>query len=302
MNKNVCLFVFVLFIQACGGSNTQNNPISNTDNNTSSPLENEDENSTSLSSINNHIIQPMPIYNQAYQESFAADTINEIFSTARNAYVLVDPFGDNVTQHINTMKSHNNEVGGYISAGTGENYRDDFAAMQPYLTPTAWPEWPDEFFVSETTTGILPIMKARIDKMASWGLDWVEFDNMDWLDDETRVTYNLTATVTQAQNYINALCDYTHSKGMKCMAKNTVENFTQFDGVLYESYDDDKNWWNHAGLQSFLAAGKPVIINHYNESDCDGVYAWYKSVYHSDKISFICEDVGTQKYKHYNEE
>jgi hypothetical protein len=26
-----------------------------------------------------------------------------------------------------------------------------------------------------------------------------------------------------------------------------------------------------------------------------------KAVYNSDKISFICEDVATKKYKHYNE-
>lgn len=253
------------------------------------------DNTTSLSN-------PMPVYNQAYQENFSADSISEILTSAKDAYVLVDPFDDEtVIDNIPNIKAKGNEVGGYISAGTGENYRDDFAAMQPYLTPTSWPKWPNEFFVSETTTGILPIMKARIDKMASWGLDWVEFDNMDWLDDETRVTYNLTATVQEAEEYINALCDYTHSKGMKCMAKNTVENFAQFDGVLYESYDDDKNWWDHAGLQSFLNAGKPVIINHYYESDCDGVYAEYKTFYNSDKISFICEDVGTEKYKHYNQ-
>ena len=256
-----------------------------------------DSNTTQATNLPN----PMAVYNQAYQENFSADSINDIVNHAHNAYVLVDPFGDDVTQHISTIKSQGNEVGGYISVGTGENYRDDYETMKPYLTSTAWPDWPDEFFVSETTTGILPLMKARIDKMAAWGLDWVEFDNMDWLDDETRVTYNLSATVQEAEDYINALCDYTHSKGMKCMAKNTVENFANFDGVLYESYDEEKNWWDHAGLQSFLNAGKPVIINHYNENDCNAVYSEYKDFYHSDKISFICEDVGTEKYKHYNQ-
>lgn len=246
-------------------------------------------------------IQPFPVYNQAYQENFASDTIDEIVTKADNAYVLLDTFSDGVVQHIATIKTNGNQIGGYISVGTGENYRDDFSALEPYLTPTAWPEWPDEFFVSETTTGVLPIMKRRIDKMVAVGVDWVEFDNMDWLNAETRVQYHLIATVAQAKAYINALCDYTHSKGLKCMAKNTVEGFLKFDGVLYESHDDNKNWWDHAGLQSFLNAGKPVIINHYNERDCDGVYAWYKSFYNSDKISFICEDVGSRRYKHYNE-
>jgi len=143
-------------------------------------------------------------------------------------------------------------------------------------------------------------MKERINKMATWGVDWVEFDNMDWLDEESRVKYGLTATVTEAKAYINALCDYTHAKGMKCMAKNTVDGFESFDGVLYESYSHEKNWWDTAGTTSFLNAGKLVIINHYEESDCDGVYAEYKAFYNSENISFICEDVATQKYKHYN--
>jgi len=85
------------------------------------------------------------------------------------------------------------------------------------------------------------------------------------------------------------------------MAKNTVDGFAQFDGVLYESFHAEKNWWNIQGTRDFINAGKLVIINHYNETDCDGVYAEYKNFYNSQKISFICEDVATQKYKHYNQ-
>ena len=244
---------------------------------------------------------PAPIYNQAYQENYAADTIEEILAHARGAYVLLDALEDDIGPYVSQVKAKGNQVGGYISAGTGESYRSDFAQLQPYLTSTAWPDWPDEYFVSEVTTGILPIMKNRIDTMAEWGADWIEFDNMDWLDEDTRVQYNLSATVAEAKAYINALCDYTHSKGMKCMAKNTVDGFGQFDGVLYESYHNEKNWWDTQGTRDFINAGKLVIINHYNETDCDSVYAEYKSFYNTQKISFICEDVATQKYKHYNE-
>ena len=244
----------------------------------------------------------LPIYNQAYQENFEADSISEILADAKDAYVLVDPFNnDGVVEQIATIKSKNNQVGGYISAGTIEDWRDDFPLLEPYLISEEWAEWPDEFFVKETTTGILSIMKERINKMAVWGLDWVEYDNMDWLDEESRVKYNLLATVIEAKSYINALCDHTHSKGMKCMAKNTVDGFESFDGVLYESYSNERNWWDTDGAKSFLNAGKLVIINHYNETDCDGVYAEYKVFYKSENISFICEDVATQKYKHYNQ-
>ena len=243
----------------------------------------------------------IPVYNQAYQENYKSDTIADILLQAKHAYVLIDPFEENIVTHITDIRAHDNEVAGYISAGTGEKWRDDFNQLKPYLTTKVWPEWPGEFFVSEVKTGILSVMKKRIDKMAIWGLDWVEFDNMDWLDEESRKRYGLSASIKAAKSYINTLCDYTHSKGMKCMAKNTVEGFGNFDGVLYESYDDNKNWWDHADMQSFLEAGKLVIINHYNETDCDTVYAEYKTYYHSDAISFICEDTTQKKYRHYNQ-
>ncbi len=84
------------------------------------------------------------------------------------------------------------------------------------------------------------------------------------------------------------------------MAKNTVNGFDNFDGVLYESFSNKKNWWDKEGTKKFLKEGKLVIINHYNETHCDDVYREYKDYYKSDNISFICEDVLTQKYRHYN--
>jgi len=244
---------------------------------------------------------PVPVYNQAYQENYAADTMDEILAQARNAYVLVDPFAEGVTEYLSRIKENSNQIAGYISAGTGENWRGDFTELKPYLTAKEWPEWPGEFYVSQVTTGIVNIMEKRIDKMAAWGMEWVEFDNMDWLDSQTKKSFNLEATEAEAKTYINTLCRYAHDKKMKCMAKNTVEGFENFDGVLYESYSDNKNWWDTAGAQSFLKAGKLVIVNHYNESDCDGTYAWYKNLYHTKRLSFICEDVRTKKYVHYNQ-
>jgi hypothetical protein len=250
-------------------------------------------------SISNKAI---PIYNQAYQENYQVDSIDDIITNAKDAYVLIDPFEDDTFQYVSQIKAKGNQLAGYISVGTGENWREDFDALKPYLTDKVWPQWPGEYFVNETMTGIVDVMKERIDKMATWGLEWVEFDNMDWLDEETRITYNLQATVQEAKAYINTLCDYTHEKDMKCMAKNTVDGFENFDGVLYESYNDNKNWWDVEGTRAFLEAGKLVIINHYNESDCNTVYDEYKSFYNSSEtISFICEDINLEKYRHYNE-
>lgn len=53
----------------------------------------------------------------------------------------------------------------------------------------------DKYFINKTTIGAIDIMKARIDKIAAWGFDWVEFDNMDWaLYDDVREAYGLEVT------------------------------------------------------------------------------------------------------------
>ena len=245
--------------------------------------------------------QKRPVYNQAYQENYDADSIDTILQSARNAYVLIDPFQltGNVSSRIAAIKAQSNQIGCYISVGTGENWRSDFKKMQPYLVKKQWGEWEGEYFVADTSTGILALMKSRVDKMAAWGCDWVEFDNMDWTaDDDYREEYQFTATLQDSVDYMHRLCGYVKSKQMKCMAKNTVDHYENFDGVLYESYHDEKNWWSQAGAQQFLAAGKLVIINHYNEAHCDQVYAEYTTLYNPN-ISFICEDVQQKKYRHY---
>ena len=285
MKKRVAIIIGIISLVGCGSGGSSNS------------VDTEDESSSPIGTK-----APIAIYNQAYQENFDADTIDEIIDSAKNGYVLVDPFMEEITpNHISKLKEKNNQVGGYISVGTGEDWRDDFEEIEPYLTTKVWDEWEGEYYVSQTTTGIVDVMKKRIDKMADWGIEWVEFDNMDWFDEDIKNQYNLETTQTEATTYINTLCNYTHLKGMKCMAKNSVEGFENFDGVLYESYHNKKNWWDEDGTKSFLRKDKLVIINHYNEKNCDTVYEEFQDHYNTHSISFICEDIGLKKYKHYNE-
>lgn len=241
------------------------------------------------------------VYNQAYNENYDSDNVAYIIANAKNSYVLLDPFQEGIPASIPEIKANGNEVAAYISIGTGENWRTDFDEMLPYVITTEWEEWPGEFYIKETTTGVIDVMKARIDKIAAWGCDWVEFDNMDWANyDETRTDYGINVTKEEGVAYFQELLDYAHSKNLKCMAKNFVENAENFDGAMYESYKNEKNWWDQSGAQSFLDAGKIVIINHYNEKNCGKVYTDYKNIY-SNNLSFICEDSNLEKYLHFNE-
>jgi cysteinyl-tRNA synthetase, unknown class len=242
---------------------------------------------------------PFAVYNQAYQENFAPDQVADILVQARDAYVLLDPFGEDAetdwAQIVAALQANGNAVGAYISIGTGEDWRADFAALQPHLVTTSWDEWAGEYFVS-STAGVLPIMKARIDRIVALGFDWVEFDNMDWVfDDDLRASHGFAATIDDGVAYFQALCAHAQTQGLRCMAKNMTAGAETFDGVLYESYSDDRGWWDQDGALGFVAAGKPVIIVHYGEADCAGVLANYRAIY-GENLSFLCEDSGLQRY------
>ncbi|GAA3940763.1 endo alpha-1,4 polygalactosaminidase [Litoribacillus peritrichatus] len=268
-------------------------------------------------------------YNHAYQENWHNDSYQYIVDNAAGCYVLIDPFELEGSQaemanQVSAIKAQwdikgvRNEVGCYISVGTAENWREDFAQLQPFSVTKQWGEWAGEYFIKDLD-GALPIMKQRIDRLAAFGCDWVEYDNMDWMEDEDYAsTYGYIADPVQGYLYMEALCEHTRGQGMLCMSKNTRGVFGQhMDGVTFESYgnerDDDgvigNHWWPKQDLIDFLNEEKLVLINHYHEDDCTGLYS--KEVISqygekSDLISLICESEylsshQATSYRHYNE-
>jgi cysteinyl-tRNA synthetase len=228
---------------------------------------------------------PVCVWNHAYEEFGRTDSISEIVTNARGCYVLIDPFDSSSARTaIPQIKASGNIVGCYMSVGSCEEWRDDYDETRPYCGP-AYPGWDGEYFVDDPQ-GILPLMKARVDKMADWGCDMVEFDNMDWA-----LTRGNSAGVepADARAYNQAICAHVRSQGMKCMAKSTTEGAENFDGLTVESYTDDKNWWSTSEMRQMLDSGKLGIIVHYRDSDCDGVYADYQQTY-GDELSFICSN------------
>ena len=240
----------------------------------------------------------MTVWNSAYQENYDPDTLAAIQAGARDAYVLLDPFDapDAAAAQTAMLKARGNQVAAYISIGTGEDWRRDFEALRPALARQQWGEWDGEYFITTAGPVAVQVMKARIDLIADWGFDWVEFDNMDWAEDTGNVAeYALGVTQAQGMAYYQDLCRHARARGLKCMAKSTVEGAMQFDGVTYESYPDDMSWWDVAGAKRFAAAGKLVVIVHYDDMDCAGTYRHYRAIYGAG-LSFLCEDRGLRGY------
>lgn len=247
--------------------------------------------------------QPVCVYFEAYQENYEPDRVSDIVENARGCYVLIDPFGSREARDaIPALKEADNRVGCYMSVGTCEDWRDDYDAMRDHCVNEPWGDWEGEYFVDRPNAELIGLMQARIDALAEWGCELVEFDNMDWaFDEDYRSEYGFTATPEEGIAYFQALCDHVHERGMQCMAKNTAEGAEDFDGGTFESYSDELDWWEHSHLERFLAAGQLGVIVHYDEADCPSVYSDYRLEY-GDRLSFICEDSELEAYWHFNEQ
>ncbi|MCB9508389.1 MAG: endo alpha-1,4 polygalactosaminidase [Myxococcales bacterium] len=241
---------------------------------------------------------PVCVWNQAYQENTEPDAITDILAGASNCYVLIDPFDEPAARAaVPALHEAGNTVGCYLSSGTCEDWRDDFEALRPSCAARAWGQWAGEYFVSDVATAA-PLMEARLDQLAEWGCDMVEFDNMDWAEDETSIEhYHLEVDAASGAAYNARLCAYARQRGMECMAKNTRLGGDDFTGGTFESYPDELDWWDHDALQSFVDAGQLAIVVHYDERDCDTVALWYRQRYGSG-ISFLCEDRAAGGYRH----
>ena len=244
---------------------------------------------------------PYPaVYNQAYQENSDPDSLELILAEAEDAYVLLDPFNENkiTAAHIRTLKSKNNDCSAYISIGTGEDWRDDFNELKPWLSKRAWGQWEGEYFVSDPVPAVIEVMKKRIDLIAALGFDWVEFDNMDWFqDDKNMRKYKLKLSRNEGLDYIEELRSYASGLGLRCMAKNMREGAEAFDGVTWESARKNKNWWNPDDLKAFLDERKPVIIFHYDEKDGTAALRKYEEIY-GPGITFLWESRSAGGYVH----
>ncbi len=240
---------------------------------------------------------PAQVWIQAYQENFKADSVPDIVAHARNSYVLLDAFDSEAARAaIPQIKKNGNIVSLYMSVGTGEMWRNDFELLKPFLVKKTWGQWKGEYFVDQISDGLIEIMKKRIDQMAAWGADMVEFDNMDWaFDDANRRRYKFKVTVEEAIAYYQALCTYARSRGLQCMAKSTTRGAEDFAGVTYESSPDEKQWWPQKELQDFLAQGKIGIVVHYNEKDPDAAVKWYRDRY-GKSLRVIIESVSKKRY------
>jgi hypothetical protein len=85
---------------------------------------------------------------------------------------------DNPASAIKTFKAAGKIVICYFSAGTAEDWRDDYKDFAAADLGKVLPEWPNEKWVRTTSQSIRNIMAKRIKLAADKGCDAIDPDNI----------------------------------------------------------------------------------------------------------------------------
>jgi hypothetical protein len=190
----------------------------------------------------------------------------QLVGTINQGYAVevydIDLF-DTPAATIAELKGAGRRVICYFSAGSSEDWRDDFGAFDEAVMGEPLDDWEGERWLDIRKDNVLEIMRARLDLAASKGCDGVEPDNVDGFANETG--FSLSRDDQRAFN--KYLANEAHRRGLTVGLKNcgglAAELVTYFDFSLNEQcheYDEC------AELSPFTSAAKPIFNAEYTGS------------------------------------
>jgi len=154
----------------------------------------------------------------------------------------------------------------YFSAGSSENWRNDFDQFSADVQGEALDGWEGERWLDIRASSVVDIMIKRLDLAASKGCDGVEADNVQAYASDTG--FDLTVDDQLAFNAM--LASAAHDRGLAVGLKNAVELIpalvTEFDFSVNEECHE---FAECDPYRAFIDAGKPVFNAEYADKFVD---------------------------------
>jgi hypothetical protein len=172
----------------------------------------------------------------------------------------VDLF-DTSTDTIDALHAAGRAVVCYFSAGSAEDWRDDYSSFTSTDKGNELDGWAGEYWLDTTSSNVRSIMVTRMQLAQTKGCDGVDPDNVDAYTNDT----GLTLTAATQLDYNTFLAEQAHALGLKVGLKNDVDQLSDlassFDFAVNEQcfYYDECN-----GYTAFTSADKPVFNIEYD--------------------------------------
>jgi hypothetical protein len=181
-------------------------------------------------------------------------------NTSYNASVYDVDLFDVPNNVISLLHSQGKHVVCYFSAGSGENWRPDYAKFLASDLGNALDGWAGERWVDTRSANVRNIMAARLDLAKSRGCDGVEPDNVDGYSN--RPGFALSAS-TQL-DYNRYLATQARARGLKVALKNDVDQLAALESSFDFAVNEQCHQFNEcAGYSVFTSAHKPVFNAEY---------------------------------------
>lgn len=200
------------------------------------------------------------------------DKCGSIEPSSSDNLVLLDLDGH--SDKISGYKSSGKYVVCYISAGSKESWRADASEFPQSVLYGDLQGWEGESWLDITKWTLLkPIMTARLEKAKKAGCNAMEYDNVDFYDNESKNLYNKVELKKYEIEYLTWLSETAKDNGMDSFLKNALAIIPDlvdiYDGAINESCHKFNECDSYG---PFIEKGKPVLATEY-EGDFNTICA-----------------------------
>lgn len=168
---------------------------------------------------------------------------------------------------IASLKAQGRKVVCYFSAGSSEDWRDDYPRFTAADKGNAMGDWEGEHWLDVRSANVRAIMATRLDLAKTKGCDGVEPDNVDGYDGNNT---GFPLTAADQISYNRYLADEAHKRGLAIGLKNDVNQLKElepyFDFAVNEQCSEYKNAKGGSECDNysvFTSKNKPVFNAEY---------------------------------------
>jgi hypothetical protein len=167
---------------------------------------------------------------------------------------------------IDQLKAQGRRVVCYFSAGTSENWREDFGRFAASDMGIAVSGWQGERWLDTSSLNVRNVMKSRLDLAVAKGCDGVEPDNVDGYTNNPGFPLSSSTQL----DYNRFLAQEARARGLAVGLKNDTDQLAAlepyFDFAVNEQCHEFDNGRECDGYSVFTSKGKPVFNAEYRSA------------------------------------
>ena len=164
---------------------------------------------------------------------------------------------------INALHTAGRVVVCYFSAGSAENWRDDYSNFTASDKGNGLDGWAGEYWLDTRSDNVRSIMVTRMKLAQSKGCDAVDPDNVDGYTNTTGFLF----TASDQLDYNTYLAQQAHALGLKVGLKNDIDQLSSLASTFDFAINEQCNVYNEcSGYSAFTSLNKPVFNIEYDSA------------------------------------